>query len=928
MFELKNITKTYSTRNGDVEALRGVDFVFPKCGLVFIVGKSGSGKSTMLNILGLLDKYDDGDFLIDRKSANSFTQKERDIFRALNIGFVFQEFHIIEKYTIGQNLMLPMEIQHRSVTEEDVEKVLAKVGMEGYFHRKPSEISGGQRQRIAVARAIIKNPSVILADEPTGNLDTQNGTAVFELLQELGKERLVIIISHDMDSANKYADQILELKDGKVASIVKGNKLKETVQLTVNTVDEKTKKEINKLIEQGKRVIISRKNSDVTAKADEKKEVLLQTYADVKKIHLPFKSSLRLSLLSMRSGWMRTFFTIVVTMFAIAFLGFADLVASYNMESLLLDEYEKSGNAFVNVAAEKLRDPDSIFTDYEKISIDETFAHEFNRLNFHSVKKSVFSYNMEPMVVKYTNYFPDRRVAPFLENRVHGVIETENLGELGLELAAGRMPENLNEIVITNYQLEVYKTFGLLSTNTCANYLFDDNPQLAEEYGFKRSKITDITDFSKVEGYTITNSVQIDVTLTGFPLTIVGLVEYDMNAYESLLVKEIVQTTTPEQRTLLYAASTAKLQYLNNWIAAPGFYDNLETHYVKMHMNNWVTYLETPGGEYFEHTMRYAGNWNYVMDELFLSELIRTSQAVLKPGFLAGDLGTGQVTLAYGVVKQLLPVGTFDNCVRERRNGSVEITNEKLFDDILNEYVWNKKLWMSAQGVELSKLDVVALFLSINPNIHPTQDFYDAYALNYTDSYLVPLSSRAEAKVLLNKLTGLGIFEINGSTETEYVRFVLASPHSNGIYRLDDYLKISATIFNVIAFAFMFFAVLLTYTFISSSITQRKKDIGILRSLGASRRDIAGIFIIEGIVIAVLEIILASLACYLGFLVVQKYFISQFGYLAETYKIITYGIRQVLLMAGVTIAAIAVSIFMPIFRIANKQPVDAIRSLQ
>ena len=187
MIELKNVSKTYKSKKGNnTKALDNVTLKFDNAGMTFILGKSGSGKSTLLNIIGGLDKYDSGDMSILGKSSKDFTQADFDSYRNTYIGFVFQEFNIL----------------------------LEKLELKDLKHRKVNELSGGQKQRVAIARALIKNPKVILADEPTGNLDSTTGKQVMDLLKEISKEKLVIIVSHDKESANTYGDRIIEIKDG------------------------------------------------------------------------------------------------------------------------------------------------------------------------------------------------------------------------------------------------------------------------------------------------------------------------------------------------------------------------------------------------------------------------------------------------------------------------------------------------------------------------------------------------------------------------------------------------------------------------------------------------------------------------------------------------------------------------------------------
>ena len=219
MLELKNLTKTYKPRKGvPIKALQGVSLSFEERGLVFILGRSGSGKSTLLNLIGGLDFADEGEIIIDGKSSEDFKRADYDAYRNQYIGFIFQEYNLLDEFTVGENIMLALELQNQKADKERLESILKEVDLEDYDYRKPNELSGGQRQRVAIARALIKNPQIIMADEPTGALDEETGIQVLETLKKLSKDKLVIVVSHDREFAEKYADRIIRLKDGKVSS--------------------------------------------------------------------------------------------------------------------------------------------------------------------------------------------------------------------------------------------------------------------------------------------------------------------------------------------------------------------------------------------------------------------------------------------------------------------------------------------------------------------------------------------------------------------------------------------------------------------------------------------------------------------------------------------------------------------------------------
>lgn len=220
MLTLKGITKEYSTGNTKVEALKGVSLDFRKAEFVSVLGQSGCGKTTLLNIIGGLDKYTEGDLYINGVSTKNFKDRDWDNYRNHSVGFVFQSYNLIPHQTVLQNVELALSLSGVSRRERRrrAKEALEKVGLSDQLKKKPSEMSGGQMQRVAIARAIVNNPDIILADEPTGALDTETSVQVMEILKEISKDRLVIMVTHNPELAEKYSTRIIRMLDGIVTS--------------------------------------------------------------------------------------------------------------------------------------------------------------------------------------------------------------------------------------------------------------------------------------------------------------------------------------------------------------------------------------------------------------------------------------------------------------------------------------------------------------------------------------------------------------------------------------------------------------------------------------------------------------------------------------------------------------------------------------
>lgn len=218
MIEFKNISKSYTLGEQELKVLDNINFKVQRGEFVSIIGPSGSGKSTMMNILGLLDIADSGEYLLDDLSIKDANDSTLADIRNKKIGFIFQSFNLLPKMNALENVQVPL--MYRGINKKESQKrayeILEKVGLKGREKHMPSQLSGGQQQRVAIARALIGNPEIILADEPTGALDSKTGNEVMELLQNLNKEgQTIILITHDISIANR-ANRIVKMMDGKL----------------------------------------------------------------------------------------------------------------------------------------------------------------------------------------------------------------------------------------------------------------------------------------------------------------------------------------------------------------------------------------------------------------------------------------------------------------------------------------------------------------------------------------------------------------------------------------------------------------------------------------------------------------------------------------------------------------------------------------
>ncbi|CAM2738533.1 ABC transporter ATP-binding protein [Hathewaya histolytica] len=219
VIELKDINKFYKLGKGKLHALKSINLVIEEGDFLMITGKSGSGKTTLMNVLAFLDTFNKGEYLFKEKNVTHMIEDERCEFRNKYIGFIFQQFHLIQSLTVGQNVELPLLYGgglNKSERRERVITHLKEVGLEDKVNQKPFELSGGQQQRVAIARALVNSPSIIFADEPTGALDSETGTDIMNLLKKLNKDgKTIVMVTHDLD-LKFYANKVIVISDGKV----------------------------------------------------------------------------------------------------------------------------------------------------------------------------------------------------------------------------------------------------------------------------------------------------------------------------------------------------------------------------------------------------------------------------------------------------------------------------------------------------------------------------------------------------------------------------------------------------------------------------------------------------------------------------------------------------------------------------------------
>lgn len=505
MLELRNITKIYHSKSGnDVVALNNVSVSFPDTGMVFILGKSGCGKSTLLNVIGGLDGCDNGEFIIKGKSSKDFAGSDFDAYRNTFIGFIFQEYNILDEFSVGANIALALELQGKKATNEQINAILDQVGMLEYANRKPNELSGGQKQRIAIARALVKDPEIIMADEPTGALDSNTGKQIFDTLKELSKTKLVIIVSHDRDFAEVYGDRIIEMKDGVIISDVTKHQVDATpvssgilmmndnllriekgYQLTAKDLDlinaYLRDRETDVLLSSDARVndsvrsaagISSDNKSAVFKDTDKEKDVPLKQYDSKKtsfiRSRLPMKNAVKMGSSSLGHKKFRLIFTIFLSLIAFTLFGFADTMGSYDKVTAttnsIIDSGVKNASFSLGVKEETYSKGELQDTRYQDASFN---VNDVSMLNTKLQMTFTPVYNGSSNINRTISLTENMKGSQYIDSSTaytgqlsgFAAMTKEQIEGLGYQIT-GTMPQSKNEIAISRFIYEQFKANG------------------------------------------------------------------------------------------------------------------------------------------------------------------------------------------------------------------------------------------------------------------------------------------------------------------------------------------------------------------------------------------------------------------------------------------------------------------------------------
>ena len=428
MLTLSNISKIYKNKHRLVHALDDINLSFPNKGLVFILGESGAGKSTLLNLISLQEKQTKGKIYIEGKDTTSLKKNKLGILRSSYFGIIFQDLNLINDFNVFQNIAIAKQIRHEEVNKEEIVQLFNKLQLdESLLYEKVGNLSGGQRQRIAIIRALIKDPKVIICDEPTGSLDSKNATSIFEILKEISKEKLVIVVSHNELLANKYADRIIKLELGHIVDDIDKN------NSSLSKIDE----------------------SDITNIDIDK----------LKTTHLNFKTTIKLAFNSFKKNIVRLIFAMFTT-----FISLAVFLCAFTLSTINESDVETSIYKYFDLRYDTMH----ISTDSDTSLIKEFYPFTSDEVNI--IEEN---YNNEDLIFRYKSLSSIRLIyqnsedLPYISLPINQItyLTPDQLDTLGFTLNGAYPKDSLDENIV---EISISKTIFNLLENVY-DMEFDDD---------------------------------------------------------------------------------------------------------------------------------------------------------------------------------------------------------------------------------------------------------------------------------------------------------------------------------------------------------------------------------------------------------------------------------------------------------------------
>lgn len=901
MLELKAITKTYQAKRVKVEALKGITLTLPERGMTFIVGKSGSGKSSLLNILGGLDAPTSGDMVVDGTSVKMFKAKEYDAYRNDYVGFVFQEYNLIDSLTVAENVELALNL-HGEKDREAVERVLSRVELEGYGERKVSTLSGGQKQRVAIARALIKEPKLLIADEPTGALDSETGAKLFLLLKELSKEILVVVVSHDLDFAREYGDRIIELSDGKI----------------VNDSGE-----------------------------PEKKEAKATTVTFQKKKTLTFGKTVKLGLKGVKKNPIRFAISMVLCAIALVMFGVGMMMSQYYHVRVLSETLLAYDDGVV------LRnDGDIHFTTAEM----EEITSKYPGIRFKQIYDGSYgAKNYDDIVLQ--NYWNCDLPEMYYQASVNAFCEIgeAEIKQYGFEIVAGKIPTQDGEVAVplylyeqlaevTNRDLyEEERVPCVKNYNDLLGKALNENEESLVVVGIVDTKID--LKYESLKNYTYDDySVEKEKA------------KRDLAEDFSRMARDSIQFCCYLPEGYFGRHLSSGLKYINSLVGnncleilrdqgrddLPAVYESIE---------RFISYKDLSEAD---RTHIYAPGLDETK-KLEVDEAIVSFELLCRGNYQINQLYTDKFRelireYAKGQIDVLLNDPQF---MSDYEAAQVQISPENFYEENLSPYgkYYDTNPYGTA-GIELDK-DAQRAVFDLFAQSASQFTFYDRKDgqekivtkklvgifpdhLNYSKrliclsdpeyvSQYEPYKTKTIESIYAD-ISDCGIEELTRFVE-EYETGDQVSPYfDNQFVAKMSLVDEFATVFGgwgyLLGMVFIIFSVLMIFNFISSNVRDRKAEIGVLRALGAGMGDTVRIFLTEALLITLLTSAITLGLLLIAVPIFNNQFVSLVGL---AMRVVSMNYKVVLSVVGIALASALLAFLIPLIHIAKMKPIDAIR---
>jgi len=953
MIEIKNIVKTYRPKKGGVvKALDDVSLKFPETGLVFILGKSGSGKSTLLNVMGGLDTADSGEIIIKGKSSKEFSTGDFDSYRNTYLGFIFQEYNILEDFSVGANIALALKLQGVKATDEKINEILDEVGLQGYGKRKPDELSGGQKQRVAIARALVKNPEIIMADEPTGALDSNTGIQVFDTLKKLSEDKLVIVVSHDREFAEEYGDRVIELKDGKVISDIEKHRIDAEIEsggvenyrgkllrfpkgyrLTASDVarineylenkeaylslDEKINTDVKSashIDENGKMESFAPTDESAIGINDEKPFRLIKS-------RLPLGDSFKMGVSGMKTKPFRLIVTIFLCFVCFAMFGIVDSFAAYDSKSVVVNSMTDSKINYTSFTKkiETNEYGDSYFMESKFTDADLEYVKNQTGLDLLPViSERSNDYYMGSGADIKASFLTDVKSTVY-SGEVSGIVgvNEETMRKHNLSLLAGRIPVSDDEIAISDYTFDCFKKWGYSHIDLISGD-FDESKDI------DASAIGSASEFLEKEP-----NVQLDGrTLNGI-YKIVGIVKtgYDYSRYSAL------DGTVDESEALNYFVLQNQFA-CERRSAFSGMFFGCENF-----AKNYFEYDGT-GSSFFDRAILYCEQPNNNTSGVYFGESFNyyfTPEQYADVVYFDGDkttLSGNEVVLSINKIIELLRNAYYNDSKTTEKLDQLVI--DKSNADEIKNTILPLMITFGGMNVKMACVENARQYFTQTISIKGfffEQDYIDgdvdgsfigvseslasSLAALPVGKYEMAISGEKLSKAQLEKIVEFSM-KTEGGIEYSLNNYVVLLESMVG-----SIIKAVAKILLYVGIGVYVFAIILFMTYIAASISYKKREIGILRAVGARSSDVFGIFFNEALVISLIVFILATVGSGVSVAVANSALRASYGL---PITLLSYGIREIgIILLGCVLTALVAS-FIPVLKIARKKPVDAIKN--